>query len=191
MRNTELIIGASAIIGFILKIFMIAGADILLTISLTSLAAYYYFFGFAAIHGISIRNVFRKDSYKGISAMAIIGSIVLGWSLSIIALGILFRLLFLPGGNSQLTIGVATLWVLFIVLIIKYFTKRKEYLKKAIARILISVSLGTILLITPNNTLVDVLFFKNPEYAKVYKEYLENPENEELHKKLEDIKYSE
>lgn len=189
MRKTELILGTLAIIGLLLKVFMIVGADILLTISLTALAFYYFLFGFTAIHGIPFRKAFRKDSYQGISALAIIGSIALGWSLSIVLLGILFKLLFLPGGLTQLSLGLACLLLVFLVVILKYFTNRKEYLKKALLRTLIGLALGTLLWVTPNNRLVDLLFFTNPEYAETFKEYLENPENEELAKKLEDLKY--
>jgi hypothetical protein len=191
MTKSELTIGLSAIIGILLKALMIPGSDLILTLSFTAFAVYYYFLGFSSIHGIPIRKVFKKDSYKGISAMAIIGSIVLGWSLSTIALGVLFRLLFLPGGNPQLTTGIAALLLLFVVVIIKYIMKRKEYLKRAVVRILIGVSVGAVLLITPNNTLVDVLFFLNSEYAEVYKEHLDNPDNEELRKKVKDMKYSD
>lgn len=185
MKKLEKILGILIILALILKLVLIPGANILTVISLSILACIYYPLGFAFFNGIRLREVFKKDSYKGISAMRIIGTIGLGMGLAVICIGILFKLQHWPGGDTNLIAGLATTLIILIIALIKYLKSKSDYYKPIFTRIAIVGGFGLILTIIPDLTITKIQFRNHPVYINAYEDYLENPQNEILRKKKE------
>ena len=124
MKKTEKVILAIIIISIVMKLLHLpfSSALLLLTISTTSLI--YFYLGFALFNGIRVQNIFKKSSYKGISAKRIIGAIGTGYALSISIIGILFMLMQWPGANKILVVGMTGLIIIAITCFIK--TKRDK-----------------------------------------------------------------
>lgn len=177
------------LIALVMKLLMMAGADIVLLFSLTTLSAYYFLFGLPITYGVPLKTALRGGSYKGISALARIGGFAMGWSLASILIGILFKLLFLPGATFMLFVGLLLSIVNLLVVLVKYIRSADAFLQKAIARLAIIGSLGLFFYLTPQEGLVDIIYFGNPEYARLYKEYLQDPDNKEIKEKMDQIKF--
>lgn len=155
-------------------------------ISLTVLAAIYYPLGFFYFNSISIGGVFKIQSYKGISLTRGIGTFGAGLTFSILAIGVLFRLLMLPGAGEMIIIGLTTGILLVIVASVKFWRNNKsELLKGILTRSVIWIALAGILILTPKATLVKIFYRNHPEYVEAYEQAVMNPDDEELQYNLE------
>ncbi len=188
MKKFEKILGIVILISLIMKFSFIIGGDILTILSISLLILIYYPFGFAFFNQIRLRRVFKKDSYKGISGLRIIGAIGVGMGLSAICLGILFKLQHWPGSNINLLAGLVTTMIVLIIALIKYYKCKDNYYKRIFKRIAIIGGLGLLLTVLPELTLEKIQFHNHPDYIKAYEKHLNNPESKELKEKL-DLEY--
>lgn len=189
MRKLEKIIGIVVLIALILKLALIPGSGILTVLSLSILTMIYNPFGFAFFNGIRLRDIFKKNSYKGISGLRIIGAIGLGMGLAAICSGVLFKIQHWPGGENNLIVGLVTTLIILVIAFIKYLESKSDYYKFMFKRIAIIGGLGLILAFLPDLSITKIQFRNHPDYIKAYEDYLENPQNEELRKRKE-IEYN-
>ena len=145
MKKFELIVGLIAILGIFLKILHLPGSGILITLAFTTLSMFYYVFSFALFNGIRLRDIFKKASYKDTNAKRIIGAIGLGWAISSIVMGGLFKLQFWAGANMQLLAGLVTIGLILLIATIFYLRSKSEYYKRVFKRIAIYSGLGLVL----------------------------------------------
>lgn len=185
MKKFELILGLLAILGIILKLLDIPGNGILTVLVLCTLSMLYFFFGFALFNDIRLRDIFKNASYKDTNAKRIIGAIGLGFALSLVTIGGLYKLQFWPGASMQLMVGLAITGLIMLIAAIFYFRNKADYYTRVFKRIAIYGGLGLVLYLTPSNTLVDVFHGANPEYADLFKKVLADPENLELREQLQ------
>ena len=185
MKKFELIVGLIAIIGIALKLMNLPGSGILTVLALLTLSMFYFIFSFALFNDIRLRDIFKKVAYKDTNAKRIIGAIGLGFALSAIIIGGLFKLQFWPGATVQLMTGLVSTGLILLIALIIYFRRKADYYLKIFKRIAIYGGLGLILYLTPTATIVDIYYRDNPEYAELYKKVLDDPENIELRKQLE------
>ena len=188
MKKFEFIVGLFAILGIILKVFHVPGGSILAALVFSTLSMFYYVFSFALFNGIRLRDIFKKVSYKDTNAKRIIGAVGLGWAISVIIIGVLFKLQFWAGADFQLLTGLVTIGVILLIAIIFYFRSKAEYYKRIFKRIAIYGGLGLMLYLTPSSVFVDIYYRNNPDYAELFKKVLASPDNLELREQLEQMK---
>lgn len=184
MIKLEKILGIIAGIGLILKFTLIFGGGTLLTLSLSALACLYYPFGFALFNQIGFKEIFIKDSYKGLSALRVIGAIGAGTGLAAICIGILFKLQNWTGANTNLISGLVPTLIVLVIALVKYIKTKGVFYIRILKRIAIIGTLGLILFCLSNLTITKIRYRNHPEYIKAYELYLENPQNEEIRQKL-------
>lgn len=126
MKKSEKIFGILFAIALIFKLALFPGGGIISVISLTALSCVYFYFGFAFFNNIKLKNVFKRKSYEGISALRMIGSIGTGMVLSTVCLGILFKLSHYPGGGFMLNTGLSTTFIISTTLLIKYLRSERN-----------------------------------------------------------------
>ena len=191
MKRFEKIFGVVFVIGLILRLVLISGAYILISIASIALVCFYWFFGFAFFNDIKLKNIFNKKSYKGISVLRIIGSIVTGWTLSIICFGIFVKMQpsYLPGVMMVLLIGLIMIFVITCSVLYQFFRSKSIFYKKILLRLVIIGGLGVLLFVTPDLTIAKFLHRDNHDYIKKLERHLDNPQNEEARKQLE-IEYN-
>mgnify|MGYP006193907931 CR=1 FL=1 len=188
MKKFELIIGLIAILGIVLKLFHIPGSGVLTVLTLSTLSMFYYVFSFALFNDIRLRDIFKKASYKDTNAKRIIGAIGLGFALSTITIGGLFKLQFWPGATVQLMAGLVMTGLILLIAAIYYFRSKADYYTRVLKRIAIYSGLGLILYLTPTATIVDIYYVGNTDYAELYKKVLADPENIQLREQLEKMR---
>lgn len=184
MKKTETILGLLVFIGIGLKLAHINGANILLLFTLLTLSFIYYFFGFAIFNNISLRGIFKRNSYKDTNALKIIGAIACGISLSTTLIAILFKLQFWPGSKMMLIIGLLSLLLILIISIVFYLIKKSVFYVNIFKRIAIYGTLGVILYLTPSDTMIDIIYRNDKEYAELFKKSLKEPLNNEVREEL-------
>lgn len=184
MLKLEKILGIIVVIGLVLKFTLIPGGGILLTLSLMTLACLYYPLGFALLNRIGFKQIFKKESYKGLSALRIIGAIGAGMAFSAICVGILFKLQLWAGANINLIAGLATLLIVLTIALIKYLKAKGEFYIGILKRISIIGTLGLLFICISDLTITKIQFRNHPDYIKAYERHIDNPQDEELKQKL-------
>lgn len=138
MKLAEYIIASLAIIGIILRFFDIQGAIALSTIFVLLLANFHYLFGFAVLNDVKFKKIFKKEYYKenNIDVGEIISAIFFAWSLSILEIAILFKVLDWSGSKMMFITGF-TGTVIFGTIFIVLNIKKKAIVKSNLIRIAI------------------------------------------------------
>ncbi|MHB9140986.1 MAG: hypothetical protein ACYC25_03830, partial [Paludibacter sp.] len=84
MKKPEIILVVITLIALFMKYLFIPWGSSITSVTMILLSLFYFPFGFAFLNKIPLRKIFKKDAYKGITTMRMIGSIGVGMSLSAI-----------------------------------------------------------------------------------------------------------
>jgi hypothetical protein len=175
MKKLELILAAMSIIAFIMKTFLLPWSGPILTFSMMGLCLTYM----TSVYLYQDTTNF-KQLYK--SMIATPSNIkYFGRGFAIIIIASLFKLCFWGQSNMLFIAGFI---VIATNLVINYFRKSKSHMKIITQRIIIICGIGCLVYLTPENTIIDIHFGNNPEYAELLKKNFKNPENKEIQKKL-------
>ena len=175
--RSEKILSAVFLLGLVLKLLNIPAAGMLLMLSLMGIgilyfpAAYYFF------------------SDKVIKRQNIPLTIVSGLFFSLIPIGILFKLLYWPGGGKMyLIIGSVTAPIIFIISYIsrtKAVEDLKIYYKNMLFRTGVLTILAALFLLTPTGKILKIQYRNDPELARLKTQYFDNPDNKEYKKQYD------
>ena len=185
MKKGEIIIATLSLIALGLNLLLIPGGGVLTVLTLSTLSMLYMNLSFALFNGIRLRNIFKKDSYKGISTMRIIGAVGTGLALSMTIIGLLFKFQSWPGASLNLGAGLVGLLIATVIGTIKYFRNKSDFYTKIFKRIAVFGGLGLILMLTPKTTWVEIKYRNQPTYVDALKKAMAAPDNKELWDKVE------
>lgn len=180
MKKAEIIIATLSIISLGLNLLFIPGGDVLFVLTLSSLSVLYMYLSFALFNNIRLRLVFKKDSYKGISSMRIIGAVATGFALSATIIGLQFKFQLWPGASFILVTGLVGLLIATIVGLIKYSKNKSEYYIGIFKRVVVFGVIGLILMLTPKTTWIEIKYRNHPEFVNTLKKAMVEPGNKEL-----------
>lgn len=184
MRIAEKILAIIFIIGIVLKFSLIPVGEDIALIALLILACIYYPLGFLFFNQIRLRHVFKKKAYEKVTAGKIVIAVLVGIALSIVCVGILFRILILPGGAEMLMLGVVSIFFLsIIVAFIKSIDRKFILIRAGILMIL-----GVTLFYTSELSIIRLQYRNHPAYIEAYTKYKADPENPILRDEL-DLEY--
>ena len=168
--KTEKILSIIFLIGLIFKLNNWPASSIILIIPLITLAVIYFFGAF----------YFFAD--KTIKRSNIALSIISGIFVSIIPIGILFKLQIWVGGEMYLYYGIISgVIVLSITLVLSFINKKsdlKSYFKLMIIRTLILTILSFVFLKVSSKNIIRIQHRSNPEFAEIKIKYLLEPDGE-------------
>ncbi len=168
--RTEKVFASIFLVGLIFKLLHWPGAGVLIVISLSTLAFFYFPLAF----------YFFCD--KQIKRQNLALSIISGFFLSIIPIGVMFKLQYWPGAQVQLLAGLFTAPIIFVVV---YFLQKKSsedlvlYYKNMFNRTLLLSILTMALYFTPTSTLIKIQHWDDAELARLKTQHFANPDNEE------------
>lgn len=186
MKKGEVILIIIAFIALLLNVLFIPGGGVLTVLTFSSLSMLYFYFGFALFNDIPLRKIFKKESYKEVRSARTVGAVGAGMALSITTVGIMFKFQAWPGSELNLLIGVLGLVIVTIVGLIKCSKNKSEYYTRIFKRAAIFGGLGLILIITPKTSWIDFKYRNYPDYATAVKNSIADPDNAELHDKVEE-----
>lgn len=157
-------------IGAFFGIMGYPGSSIQMTLGLTMLSFLYQVFSFWIFNGIGFRKMFKKESYDGIPALAIIFSVIMGFILPIALLGILFKYMLYPGFAVMLTTAMITVIPSFIASIVLSLTKEDQKVyKRILLRITPIIFLTVLFYSIPADSIIDFKYGHCPEYSSLMK----------------------
>ena len=184
MKRLELYIFPSIlVIGILFYLLGYPFSSMITITSLFGLSCLYFYFGFALFNNISFRKIFKKESYKDISTWRIIGAICTGISVSIVLLGIMFKIFRWPFANQLLIIGVAFLNVIFVIGFVKIIKEKRLFYKRLLVRVVFYGVLGYIFLFLSDYAFLALKYKNHPDYIEAVKQLDQDPDNLELRKK--------
>jgi len=189
MKQIEISIGLAILLLMVLRLcFTYPYAALLITLLTLLLSMLYVVFSFGLLNQIRFRNLFKKESYKDISILRVIGAMGTGLVLSILSISILFKFQRWPYGNIILLIGLASVLPIVTVVIFKFFTHKNRFYKTLLIRLSIISTVGISFFFIKSETLLELKFRDFPEYVKAVKNEMKDPENLELQKITDDVR---
>jgi len=186
MKRIEYILIGIFLSGFIMNLFFLTGGGILLVLSASILAVLYYPGGLFLFNNLSFKGVFKKETYSGLSVLRVIGSVVAGIALSMICIGILFRLQSWPASGINLLAGLSVLLIVGIIAAYKFMAKEATVYKGILTRAIVYGILGLGLFLTSSEDIERFRYRNHPDYLDLYEKHLQDPDNRELWKQLDE-----
>lgn len=182
MKQTELVLAAIAIIGLSLSLAGIPGGSVFTIFPLFLLSAIYCYLGFVILNDIRLRNMFKRQSYKGMTALRILGAIGAGIILSTAVVGIMFKWMMWPGASVMLFISIPGFLALALITFIKYSQNGNIIYKKLLIRVGVIGTFVLLLTVFPDMVMA-CKYRNNPEYLEAVKAVNEDPSNPVLQQK--------
>ena len=185
MKKTEIIFGILLLISFILRFFLVPGGIILSVFSLSILALLYQVFGIVIFNNIKIRNLFKKESFRGVSAIQLIGSVGVGFGLSMVCIGVLYKLQNWPGANFTTIVGLSIIILLTLITFIEYLKSKRNYFSRILKRVVLFGIFGFVFLSLNSMSITKIEYRNHPDYLKAIENYLNDTTNDTLKEKME------
>lgn len=135
MRKSEIILLSFAILCAYLKSISFPGGAFFTTMSLGVLTLLYNPMGFIYVNDVKLGDIFSKASYSDITGMQILQAILIGMSLAVSSVAMLFVLQSWPGGNSMLLAGLLTNLLVGVIFFIKFFNTPTVFYRRSVIRI--------------------------------------------------------
>lgn len=170
MKKVELIFGTVAAISIIYKFLLGNELNPFFIMSVTGLSVFYTYFSFAYFNNIPFKKILKRDSYRGISKLRILGTVALGFGLGITSLGILWSLMYWPF-NTYYPLGIPILLAVGIISFVKFSKTRSGDYVRILKRIAVVGGVGTILWLTPQETLNQMLGIEMNDIAQSLKQH--------------------
>lgn len=186
MKKTEIVIIASCLLAVILNFALVPGGILLTILSFTLLSVIYFNLGFLLFNNIRLRNAFKSESYKGIKSSRMIGAIGTGFALSLIVIGVLFKLLSWPGSAVVILVGVFFTGVVVLISTIKYLTSKNPFYMPVLIRAGGLLIIGGSLMFVSSGDIMDFKYRNHPTYYQALKAWQADPDNTELREKMEE-----
>ncbi len=178
MKQAEKVLGLLIILLMGIRLYYSYPFSALLITLLTLLLSMMYsVLSFGLLNGIRFRNLFKKESFKGISTLRIIGTIFTGLILSIVMIGVLFKFQRWPFAYQNLIFGLSALLVVLSIVLVKLFSSKNKFYTNNLLRLSIIGFFGMVLYCFPSEILLEMKNRNFPEYVEAEKKLMKDPEN--------------
>ncbi len=152
-------------IGLLLKIGGIPGGSVLCILMAMIASLFYMLFGAFLLNDVKFRQIFDKDAYTEIDTGKLIIGATTGFiGLSVLTLGILFKIQSYPGAQIMLIVGIGGG---FITLIPTLITKKKWAIVRLVAYLIVALI---------------IFFIPKSEFDKVKTPNIKPPYETEMYK---------
>ena len=147
MKKIEIILGGITLAALAAHLLGVPHVWIVLALSTLLLMNLYFYLGFTIYLDIPLKKLFSKSAYAGLSPLRVIGSVALGWTLSLIMSGLFFYIQHYPGTQLALSLGGGLLLIISLVVFIKYKKTKAAFYRNMLYRCEIYMAVTLILLI--------------------------------------------
>ena len=137
MLKTERILAIFFLLAIGVNFFLgeIVGASLFIVLSTSMLSFIYLVFGFAVLNNIGFKSMFKKVSYADIKPLRLLGTVFIGFALSTIINGMLFRLMNWLGGQVILVVAILAVLICLVIAIVKYNRLKSDFYAYLILRL--------------------------------------------------------
>jgi hypothetical protein len=180
MKNAEQILGLAAVFTVGMYLLSATSGGAMTILSLFVLACFYFGLGFALFLDVPLNGLLKRESYQGITPQRIILSGLAGLSIAIVIIGVLFQLLYWPGGAENLQLGLFGLLVALIVGWILYQKDKSPFYVNIFTRIAIFGVLALVFYFRAPMSWQEMKYKNHQEYLRAFKATMEDPEDPDL-----------
>lgn len=191
MDRIEKYLGIIIVISILLKFNLTPFSGILLMLSLTALAIFYFYFGKAIFNGVELKKSFKKESYKEIPNLIVVISNITGFGLSLVCIGIMFKLNYWTYSYMQIIVGLGIISLISLVAIVGWMKSKNDTYKRILKRTIIFIGFGLIIAFTPESIFAKIQFENNPNFIKENPYLTEQINNSIFHFKLDNGKLTD
>ncbi len=172
----------------IYRVFVGMEVHVFLRVLLTLLAIFYLWFGFFLFNRLGFKDLLKKKEIRKVSAMRVVSSIVAGLLYSFSLIALMFAVNFYQGMQGMMLLAlILNLSMLALsVLFFAFYKKDKRYYRQYILRSSVLALVFMAFLFTPVEKRLVRLFQEYPGFIEAYKEYWEEPGNQEKLEKLKE-----
>jgi uncharacterized membrane protein len=185
MKKAEIILGILALLAIALNLLLVPGSGIITVLSLMALSIFYAYFSVAFFNDLLLKVAFKKESYKEISTLRVVGAILTGFALAITIVGLLFKFQSWPGASINLLLGFSGLAIALIVGLPKYLKTKSKYYSKIFKRIGVYGGFALMFILLPSTLWLELKYRNHPYYVEAVKKVLADPGNESLQNELD------
>lgn len=189
MKKAEISLILIILVLLTLALLNVPGMGLLMALFCPLLSILYFWFGFALFNDIPLKHIFKRKSYTDIPARNIILSVLMGIFISLIPIGILFKIQFWPGTSVFLKVGAYSAFMLCMVIQGFLFREKSQTLINVLKRGLAYGLVGYGFFLMTNNQLIDIIYHKHPDYAEVYKQHIVDRNNPVIRAKKESLEH--
>ena len=186
MKKVEKSLVAFSIFALGLNLLLLPGGNFLTVLGFGILSMIYLYFSFALFNNIRLRKILKKDSYKDVSSLRILGAIGTGFGLSLTIVGLTFKFMSWPGANYNLILGLFLLSIVTVIGVIKYSQNKSEFYTRILKRVAIFGGIGLIVVLIPMADWIGFRYRNYPEYVKAVKNSIADPNNKVLKEKADE-----
>lgn len=187
MKKVEYIAYTVLAISILLKLLHIPGGNMLLIMTLSTLS-FIYAFGFnQAMPNSPFKNIFGDNSYENLKGFQVAIAAIANILLAIQIIGILFFIMFWPGGETFLLVGFGGGLIIFLALVLAFQRSQQPALMRRLIRLGGWTAVATICYFMPVETRAELLPCDKP-CKEAFIESQKNP-SKENRKKFQDELY--
>jgi hypothetical protein len=174
MKKAELISLVLALLATIGNLYLISGSEFVLVTSVSTLGILYIFGGMSGFQNslkteASFENQKTQFVYK-----------ISGYSMAMIAIGVLFYQLVWPGQRMMIIAGFLSCIFSISALLFMQKEVKSEDTKKLFPRLLVWVFLGGIFLFLPQKKWIAMKYKNHPSVIESFEKMREAPKNDSL-----------
>jgi hypothetical protein len=172
----------------IYRLLVGVGLQFFLTIIIPVLSVFYMWFGFFLFNRMRFKDLFDKEKRKELNTLQIVSSITAGFIYSFSFITLIFAMGFHPGMNMMISMSL-----LFNVVILGFsifffitFKDKRRFVRQFLFRSVVLSAIFFFLWYTPVEKRLGFFYKDYPEFVNAYIDYLENPDDPEVQKRLSD-----
>lgn len=164
--------------------------NVILRISLTILSIFYMWFGFFIFNRLQIMDLLDRRKRGMLNIFKVAGSILMGLCYSYCLTAIIFSLYFFKGMHFMLGLSTFLLVLGTAAIGIYHWFNPGEfsYLKQYYQRSAVIGLFAVILLATPLETRLKVLYRDHPDFVEAYMAYHNDPSQEQVVETLREVR---
>ncbi len=184
MKVFEKVAVLSVMLGLLLRILLIPiGSDVIFY-GLLAVTFLYFYFGFVLLNEVRIKDVFKKSTYAKIPSWHMVGGIACGLALSMVSVGVLFKLRGWFGAETNLIPGLISLIVITVISIVKRKGNHPEFYGRVLSRTIVAIVFCILFLLIPRYTFLKIFYRDKPGVIEAIDNSIKDPTNPELNKKV-------
>ena len=169
-----------------IRIWLGPESNFMLLVATTVLSTYYLWFGFFIFNKLKPQDLLNKTIVRTLKPFQLYVSISMGIIVSYALIAILVGFFFYPVMHTILLTAFLVLagFTLFLIAYQLIKKQKPDYFQRFYFRAAIFAFLLALLWLPPQEKRLNVLFRDYPEFIEAYRDYRENPDDEDAREKL-------
>ena len=184
MRILEKVLIVLMLAAIVMRFLMLPFSLVLFVLSAMGLSTLYFSMSTFLINHVRLRDLTKRSTFSDIRSKELVLGALVGLSLAVIIVGILFKWMAWPNGNVQLLVGCISA---IIITIVSLLIAKKSFNLSLVSRVIPCVLLGLILYSFSTYQISKWVMNDYPEIVKAYENLEKDPLNTEFKLEMREL----